>query len=372
MVLAACAAPAPAPAPAPKPTPTPAPAPKESQLQKIIEAAKKEGQVNWLTTTGHTPEETAKLIKDRFGVDLKINIGTGGQQESIAAAVMEIKSGMPPSFDVMHMSLGNYLRTGKANDIVAHVDWPALIKECPDISLADRYIPPPADFFYSWGYVTCNLYNKEKTSLADQPKNRLEYADPKYKGKFGWGYEATAFAELKVPYKWTNEQTIEFAKKLVANQPVLGRFQVQDQKLKTGEILMSIGSSKYYTDGVKTGAPYAWSPLTDFVQVNEYMDMPLRTAKNSNAALLLALAMGTPEGIKLSEKYGFFLDTTQGSVEYEMVQQAKKNGVPIFRISRNDMGYIDYYNSKEWLDLAKQLELIFQGGAAPATGGRSK
>lgn len=340
-----------------------------SALDKIIEGAKKEGKLNYLCTSGYTPEELAAGIKAKFGVDLDIKISGGRQTQALGNTIMEIKSGTPPSFDLMHMALGLVLGSARprgAED--TNIDWQSLITGDVDSEL---YIPAPINYMSPWGYVNTLSYNSEKVAAKDLPKSYMDLADPKYKGKVGWVGYSSANADFVYCMGISAEEGVKFISDLVANKAVMGSFQDIARRVMLGELMFAYGSSNEFNQIIMAdpNSPIKFHITQDFLEVNEYSDMVVQKAPHKNAAILAVLFLCTPEGKKLNGKYGFYKpnDPSPNSSEYKQVQAAKKAGTKLVYLAR-DPKYIEWVTSKAHADLEKKLGVASKGGGGRGGG----
>ena len=78
----------------------------QQTLQQLIEGARKEGQLNWypvssLGTDG--AKAISQVFNKRFGLNLRINADVSGNISTVfSKAIVESKSGIPPTFDVLY------------------------------------------------------------------------------------------------------------------------------------------------------------------------------------------------------------------------------------------------------------------------------
>ena len=108
-------------------------------LAQIIEGAKKEVTVTLRLRSGFNEKSMARLereIKEKFGVDLKIKYApSSSMSKNMAEALMELRVGAPPSYDLMTFS--NHVLEGNEAGLFERVDWKKIITKDinPDVVL---------------------------------------------------------------------------------------------------------------------------------------------------------------------------------------------------------------------------------------------
>lgn len=352
---------------------TPAVFADSAALNKVVEAAKKEGKVSWLTDAEDDLDSLQKGFKQKFGVDLKITRMAGRMRSAISNVTMEIKAGAVPQFDMVSLSVNQIMSVARKEGILADIDWKSLMTKDIDPQM---YIPPPCDYMYTWGYIQSMAYRSDKISLAEVPKTNMDLTDPKWKGKFGW----VSFSGLSTGNTFwmglDQKKGVQWVKDLVANKPLMGPYQVLDKRMMLGEVQFSITRSRDLNKILmeNPNSPIKFIPLQDFVMVNEYTDAVLKNAKNQNAATLLVLFMASPEGQKIRNQTGFYHPSTPGGVEYQMVKAAEKDGVRIVYPAR-DKAYLEWVVSPDYRARQKLVGAALKGaggGSGGPPGGKGK
>lgn len=343
----------------PAPAPTPAPA-QQTPLQKVIEAAKKEGKIN-LFSGGHAYEsdKISKGIKDTFGVDIQVSIIPGSQTEVMSTVAMEIQSGTAPSFDVIEMANTNIQSALRPKGLIADIDFKSLFTKDMDPQMI---LPPPFAYPSPIGYVQTLAYNSAKVSAQDLPKTYKEVTDPKWSEKFGWMSYGIANAEVLYFLGMADDNGVQLIRDIVKNKPTLQSFDQMSTKLSMGELLFAlIGSHEYNRIPLKDpNTPLKWAQLKDFCLVTENAYVVLKGSKNLNAATLLVLYFCTPVGRAYEASTGFtsYLDPT--TTEYKMVDAAKKAGLPVIYSSRNK-DYGEWLASPKCQELLQKVNLALKG-----------
>jgi spermidine/putrescine-binding protein len=327
-------------------------------LKKVIEAAKKEGKVNFMSGSHvYDGAKIAQGIKNKFGVDLQINVIPGDQRKTMSTAAMEIKAGATPSYDVMEVAGPNVLTTMMPGGMIAAIDWKSLFTKDIDPQVL---LPPPANFPSTSCYIETVAYNAAKVAAQDIPKSFKEMTDPKYSGKFGWIAYGAVNAEL-IYFSGLGETAgLQLIKDIVKNKPMMHGWSDLADKLRLGEVRFTILASHEYNRIAAQDPNFKWNLPKDRCLVSENTTAVLKGAANQNAATLLVLYFLTPEGRKytFSTAFGHYLEPE--SNEYKMVAEAKKNGIPIIYAERNK-DYCEWLLSPKSLDLQKQADMILKG-----------
>lgn len=350
-----------------------APVSAATPLDKIIEAAKNEGKVNWLTDAEDDLDALQQGVKRKFGVDIKITRNAGRMAVAISNVTMEIKAGAAPQYDLLQLSVNQIVSVARPEGILPDIDWQSLMTKDTNPHM---YIPPPCDYLYTWGYIQAMAYNSEKISLNEVPKRNMDLTDSKWKGKFGW----VSFSGLNTGNTYwmglDTDKGVQFVEDLVANKPIMGPFQVLQKRLMLGEVHFAMTRSRDLNEiQIKNpNTPLKFIPLQDFVMVNEYTDAVLKNAKNQNAATLLVLFLASPEGQEIRKQQGYFHYADPGGVEYQIVKAAEKDGVRLVYPAR-DTAYLEWINSSDFDKRQKQVGVALKGGGGkggPPGGGGKK
>lgn len=193
VLLAACApqaAPSPTPAPAAPSTPYPAaPAPKSVPLltpedaawAKVVEAAKKEGQVNayawgW---TGDFGLAVAKAIANKYGI--KVNIITGRGAEFIERIKTETRMGNITA----DFSEGDptHLENMKLAGLLEATPELPVLRDKEAFSASPLIFSPEGYYLEYYQQYLCLHVNTNLVKPGDEPKAWVDLLDPKWKGK---------------------------------------------------------------------------------------------------------------------------------------------------------------------------------------------
>lgn len=262
----------------------------EITLEKVREAAYKEGQLIWYESSpeGQITKVMAafnkKYPKIKFEhVRLRgADVGTRIIAESQANA---------PTADVATTGLEILLPLDERG-LLIRPNWTEL--GIPQKLIATSYA------LISMASIYCLNYNTNLVSQAEAPKKWEDVLNPKWKGKIGIWQKPSAIA-LLVP-AWGEERTLDFAKKLAEQKPVFyqSSFPLNDA-VAAGEI--SVGITIYHTTtaALEKGAPLKLV----FVDPTPYeplcSSIPVKSS-HPNAAKLFTAWLLSPEGAEAYER----------------------------------------------------------------------
>jgi ABC-type Fe3+ transport system substrate-binding protein len=326
LVLAACSSAAPAAQPtsappAAKPTtppaaaqpaaaaqPTSAPVLAEptgapsSDLQALIEAAKKETvlKASWSSTGfGGGPgfEDFVAGMNKKFGLNIKPQFTPGIDQQAMMARItQEAAAGQPATSDIY---LGNAPAAFDAqkSHVLRPVNWNAMLdKPLPKEDGFDPISPDSSAVAFASTLVGVT-YNSDLVKGADVPHKMQDLMNPKWKGKIASTPYAAGFREFASDSILGRERVIDFVKGYTAQVGGLIRCGEPD-RLTSGEFLMLAMDcgGEDATIGKQKGQPLDQVILDDATLVHtRYGGVPVNSAAPNSATLLIVYLL-SPEG----------------------------------------------------------------------------
>ena len=143
--------------------------------QALIDAAKKEGEVNWYTTSivDQFVRPAAQAFEKKYGV--KVNFIRSNAVEIELRVTNEAKAGRVQA-DLVDGTTTSI--TLKKLNLVE--------KWTPNVDLPDRYKDPEGYWMASQEYVLMPGYNTDMIPKGQEPKSWQDLLDPKWKGKMVW------------------------------------------------------------------------------------------------------------------------------------------------------------------------------------------
>src|SRR3990167_9130534 len=157
-------------------------APAESEgkrlLQKLIEAARKEGQMDLMIVSSVGEKGAKELVdafKKRFGLNITMNADLSGQEsQKFNQAVAETKGRIPPTFDLIEGTAENVLVLNEAGGAETIDNWEQLLAEiAPEAHKVKDQVSPTALSGYGFMRGTRTvvlLYNPKIIPEAEIPR----------------------------------------------------------------------------------------------------------------------------------------------------------------------------------------------------------
>jgi ABC-type Fe3+ transport system substrate-binding protein len=278
-------------------------------LQQLIDGARKEGQLNWypvssLGTDG--AKAISQVFNKRFGLNLRINADVSGNISTVfSKAIVESKSGIPPTFDVLYGPDHRAFEVKEAGGLDQVDNWEAILKEMSPEAYAVRQKISPLDiagYAFLWANrIKCLNYNTDLINEAELPQTTADLGNPKYKGAFSLAPFVTdaEFGTLVYPKdKW-----MEIVRTWGASNPAIMTYEAGVQRMLLGEFkfLPSNGEYIFEVKGKNPKAPIGVSFFKDLTANSYVFHMVRKNAKNPNAAKLFTLWTTTPEANRFFE-----------------------------------------------------------------------
>ncbi|MBI4319386.1 MAG: extracellular solute-binding protein [Chloroflexi bacterium] len=269
---------------------------KTSALDQLIEGARKEGALRANLTADLGEKGAQRLVEafnKKYGLNVKVDVTLmGSMKEGASKLYMETKSGVEPSWDVLHAFPGAFAPMIDEG-LLTKYDWIGTFPEInPKAVLLDGAL-----LFMD---VTVKLpgYNPSLVKPADLPRRWEDFLDPKWTGNLvHWdsGGIWADFVEI-----WGEERTTAFVEGIARQNPVFARAYQIVPKITSGEYPLTpqvMGSAILLAQ--ETGAPIrAIEDIAPLPTVTYQMAIP-KTAKYPNAAKLFTGFQITPEAQKI-------------------------------------------------------------------------
>jgi ABC-type thiamine transport system substrate-binding protein len=270
---------------------------------EIVTKAKQEGKLRVLAEM-EPPNIKASIkafMKKYPFINLHIEEITG--TDAARRNILEIKSGMAKDWDILHLSTdfyNEYLPYLWKIDIFGMAQQGVLQIPTPMIDPKHRNVVG----YFSRFQVTA--YNKNLVPAEKVPKLWEDILKPEFKGKkFAADIRPTEIAAL-VP-AWGLEKTLEFARKVAAQEPLWVRGGSRTiTAITAGEIPMMIGPNFHTTkraqgkDATGNLQYIALEPVPVRLSLEEAIQAG---AQHPHAALLWLEWMASPEAQKLADEH---------------------------------------------------------------------
>src|SRR3989338_17864 len=204
-------------------------------VDELIASAKKEGAIEFYTSSTLTPEGAQKLgeaFNKKYGLNIKLNYNPGDSYTRDVGKVVGLAaSGVAPEWDVMvvHDAGHATLWLRKAHNPFDYaklgVDPKAIQYDNGTVILANQFALP--------------AYNSKILPPQDVPKKWEDLLDPKWKGgKLGMSTATHHLARLATA--WGEKKATEYVKALAKQTPMLGTLATIPTRLQLGEIFIAV------------------------------------------------------------------------------------------------------------------------------------
>jgi iron(III) transport system substrate-binding protein len=245
---------------------------------KIIEAAKKEREVLWYTTTNL---ETSKAVVDQFQKKypfINLNLYRSTVGPLINRVLIEARAG---KYDWDVLSGGGEMFTPiMERGLIAPY-------RSPESKMIDDDLMDKQGYWTAYTVASFVLaYNKRLVRPQDVPKTYDALLDPKWKGQ-KIGMETSAGVMHALMPVWGKEKTLAYFRQLATQNPVTKESSsIIAQLLVAGEMPLGIGLAHLFELYGRKGAPIDWLPLEPAV-VRVIPMMLAAKSRHPNAAKLL-------------------------------------------------------------------------------------
>jgi iron(III) transport system substrate-binding protein len=197
-------------------------------------------------------------------------------------------------------------------------------KELPAIKEANDLVIPELRglALHEYDFVFGLCWNTNLVKEADLPQKVVDLADPKFQGRFGVNQFALVPLDI-ISYAMGGAQTVELAKKLLDNGPVLLRGSVVvANSVSTGTVPMGITGYHFVETARKRGEPVRFRTFSDIVPVSPQHVFVPENSPNPNAARLFAAWFAT-EGVKVVNQFDMMPNAFDPESELAKVVKAQ-------------------------------------------------
>lgn len=268
--------------------------PAENITTALIEAAKKEGRVNYYTAMDlSVAEPVAKAFEAKFG-GIKVAVERTGSERLFNRIAQEMGSNIR-KVDVANSADAAHFLPWKRQGWLQPFVTPDVVENVPD-----NQRDPDGTWVNQRTHLSAIAYNSNLIKPEDAPKGFRDLLDPKYAGKMVKAHPGYSGTIMTATHQLARELGWEYFEKL-AKQRVL---QVQSateppKKLEAGERAVAVDGSDYlFWMARERGAPIE---VVHAVEGTPQISNPMavfKTAPNPNAARLLLAWIISPEGQK--------------------------------------------------------------------------
>jgi iron(III) transport system substrate-binding protein len=340
LLLAACQRPAPAAAPPqaapPAAAPSAAAAPENSEIARLLAAAREAGEtelnVSWGGNSlgGHEAISRYEALFNRmYGTNIKINLTPGPSEPDMAAKItQELAAGQKASSDVYLGGEANIAILLKQEVLEAH-DYTRLSPRiASDIVALDRV----AVEVYS--SIPAIVYNSELVPTAQVPKTLEDVLDPRWKGRIASPPYGSPLDRVALRPEWGAERMKAFAARLAEHAGGMIRSS-EESRIVSGEFLMFVmGNTHGAREVQRKGAPIGHAiPPDGAVAGFGHLGVPRNSAR-PNLGKLFINVVASEEGQRvLWDTYAADHHKLPGSGSAPAVAELQSKGSGIFDIN---------------------------------------
>lgn len=244
---------------------------------KVIEGAKKEGQMVFYTTM--TLDQSKEVI-DRFQKKypfIRATLFRTGGGPLLNKILTEARGGLH-AWDVV---------AGRAEMYVPLMDRKLLAPyRSPETKAIDEDLVDKEGYWTAYYVVTYVLgWHTKLVKREDVPKTYDALVEPKWKGQLSFDNEAYGMLQ-GLMRAWGREKAIAYFRRIAANDPIMKRGNTERVALAAaGEYPLTVAYNQTFERMVARGAPIDWLPLEPAV-VSAFPVMLAAKAPNPNAARL--------------------------------------------------------------------------------------
>jgi iron(III) transport system substrate-binding protein len=226
---------------------------------KVVEAAKKEGELAWWSTIAQ--DQSQKLVDEfmkRYPF-IKANSWRSGSVGLHNKIMLEARAGRS-SWDVVSQTTPEFILDLKQKGLIAAYDSGERRHFSADLKDKDAYWTGTYALPMGLGF------NTRQVAREDVPKTYQDLLHPKWKGrKISVDNESYEFL-VGLMQAWGRSAAVDYLKKLAAQEPAIGRGNTQrTQLLAAGEFPLAIAYTHTIEWSKAQGTPVDWVNLEPVV-----------------------------------------------------------------------------------------------------------
>ena len=259
------------------------------RMDKIVAAAKKEGELTLYTTIAEKDlPAIVKPFEQKYGI--KVTVWRAGTDKVLQRTVAEAKA-KRHTVDAVHFGAPEMEALAREK-ILARVSSPV------HKDLQPGSVPAHKEWAATILSVWVQAYNTSLVKKADLPKTYKDLLDPKWKGKLGIEVKNDDWFATVVQLMGGEQQGVKFFQDLVAANGISPRHghTLLNNMVVSGEVPLALTVYNYMPEQAKKkGAPIDWFAIEPAVARANAIGVA-RNAPHPNAALLFYEYMLGPDG----------------------------------------------------------------------------
>jgi iron(III) transport system substrate-binding protein len=263
---------------------------------KIIEAAKKEGELGWWSTIAQ--DQSQKIVDEfmKLYPFIKASYWRSGSVGIHNKVLIEARAGRT-SWDVVSQTTPEFINELKQKKVIAPYNSPERRHFSNDLKDKEGY------WTGTYALPTGLGFNTQQVKHDEVPKNYQELLNPKWKGrKISVDDESYEFL-VGLIQAWGRSAAIDYFKKLAAQDPMVGRGNSQrTQLLAAGEFPLAISYTHTVEWSKSQGNSVDWVNLEPVVIKFDGIMLGAKAAHPNTAKLFIDFIL-SPQGQSLLQSF---------------------------------------------------------------------
>ena len=226
---------------------------------KIIEAARKEGALDWWSTIAQ--DQSQKIIEEfmKLYPFIKASYWRSGSVGLHNKILIEARAGRT-SWDVVSQTTPEFIHELKQKGVIVPYHSPERRHFSDDLKDKDGY------WTGTYALPTGLGFNTQQVKREEAPKNYQELLHPKWKGKKISVDDESYELLVGLVQSWGRNAAVEYLKKVAAQEPMIGRGNSQrTQLLAAGEFPLAIAYTHTVEYSKSQGNSVDWVNLEPVV-----------------------------------------------------------------------------------------------------------
>ena len=275
---------------------------RSSELEKVIDGAKREGVIKLQWLGGRLDGEVGlrpmiAAMNNMYGTNVKLQF-TPGQDfpMMLNKVIQENSAGVPATSDIV-LLVSNNVGEGMKAGVLKKMNWASILERPAPSGANVNRISPGGFAVMIASRIAGITYNSNQVKGADIPTSMEDVFNPKWKGKIASTTFATGFYHFAPKDVLGYEVVKNYVQRLAKQIGGLIACNAVD-RISSGEFAMLIfdcgqdDALRYQ----KRGAPVAFTTIKEASRINfQYMGIPVN-AEHPNAAALFVNFLNTREG----------------------------------------------------------------------------
>lgn len=263
---------------------------------KVIEAAKKEGELGWWSTIAQ--DQSQKIVEEFMKIYpfIKASYWRSGSVGIHNKVLIEARAGRP-SWDVVSQTTPEFIHELKQKGVIAPYNSPERRHFSSDLKDKDGY------WTGTYALPTGVGFNTQQVKRDEAPRNYQDLLHPRWKGKkISVDDESYEFL-VGLIQAWGRGAALEYFKKLAAQEPMIGRGNSQrTQLLAAGEFPLAVAYTHTVEWAKSQGNSVDWVNLEPVVIKFDGIMLGSKAA-HPNAAKLFIDFMLSQQGQSLLQSF---------------------------------------------------------------------